>query len=343
MTECILLAPGQRWDDGAPLPAAQVAALVATAARAPSLHNTQPWRFRVARDALELFADPARSLPVLDPAGRQLVMSCGAALFGLRLAVRQLGHVPVLSLLPDHAQPGLLARVYLGARLPITGREWRMLAAVPHRHTHRGPFSAEPLPDGLLAGLQHDAVAEGAELVLVRRGTGYQRLAALVSGAGRAQDRDPLVRAEIQRWTRPPASEARDGVPASAYPAHTGHAGEWPPGRLPARDFDLGRGQGTSRTGGAPPAATAILATAADTPADWLRAGQALQRVLTHAASQWVFASLSSQALESESARAALARQLKLTGAPQIVLQFGRAHAAEATARRPADEVLDAS
>ncbi|MGH3272773.1 MAG: hypothetical protein ACRDNZ_00405, partial [Streptosporangiaceae bacterium] len=64
--------------------------LIATAARAPSVHNTQPWRFRVDRSVLELYYDPGRKLRV-DPLGREELISCGAALFGLRLAVRSLG------------------------------------------------------------------------------------------------------------------------------------------------------------------------------------------------------------------------------------------------------------
>ena len=70
--------------------------LVTAAARAPSVHNTQPWRFRVGPDAVELWTDPRRKLRA-DPSGREMLISCGAALFGLRLAVRSLGYVPVTS------------------------------------------------------------------------------------------------------------------------------------------------------------------------------------------------------------------------------------------------------
>ncbi len=95
----------RRWlrPRAVPLPADQVDYLLATAARAPSVHNTQPWRFRVGQYEIELFADQRRKLRV-DPAGREMLISCGAALFGLRLAVRSLGYLPVVELLPT--RPG---------------------------------------------------------------------------------------------------------------------------------------------------------------------------------------------------------------------------------------------
>ena len=168
--------PG-RFPPAAALPAELVEFLVATAARAPSLHNTQPWRFRAGSHGLELIADPDRVLRVLDPGGREMLVSCGAALFGLRLAVRQAGYLPVIRLLPDPAQPALLARVQLGAVAPATKSERQLLAAVPHRHTHRGPFDPGPVAAGLLAGLQRDAAAEGATLCYVDQPGHYRQLA----------------------------------------------------------------------------------------------------------------------------------------------------------------------
>src|SRR5215831_15200572 len=224
-----------------PIPADQVDYLIATAARAPSVHNSQPWRFRAGPDAIELYADPRRKLRV-DPVGREMLISCGGALFGLRLAVRSLGYLPVVELFPDRAR--------------------------------LRPFAPGPLPDGLLAALQHDALAEGATLILVDRDLAYQRLTDIVGAAGRRQNLDPLAQADVRRWSRDTDDPARDGVPARAFPAQAGRA----PGRLPQRDFDLGRDLGLAATGGPPPAATAVLLTPGDTRADWLCAGQALHR-----------------------------------------------------------------
>jgi nitroreductase family protein len=320
----------------APIPADQVDYLIATAARAPSVHNTQPWRFRAGHDAIELYADQRRKLRV-DPVGREMLISCGAALFGLRLAVRSLGHLPMVELLPDPARLRLLARVRLGRKEPMTGTERQMLAALPHRHTHRGPFAPGPLPTGLLAALQHDALAEGATLALVDPALAYQLLADIVSAAGHRQDLEPAARADVHRWSRAAADPGRDGIPAHAFTAKAGRQS----GRLPQRDFDLGRGLGLLDGGGPPPATTAVLLTPGDRRADWLRAGQALHRLLAHAASEWVFASLYSQPLEAAAIRAVIRDRLALPGAPQMLLQLGLAHTAQATARRPARDLIE--
>ena len=130
-----------------PIPQDLIAALVARAARAPSVHNTQPWRFLASRGWLELRADHERNLPTTDPAGREMLISCGGAV-RLRLAIREIGYLPSVRLLPDPARPSLLARIRLGAAMPVTAAERRLLMAMARRHTHRGAFSTEPIPAG---------------------------------------------------------------------------------------------------------------------------------------------------------------------------------------------------
>jgi nitroreductase len=327
---------------GATLTLEQVSFLMATAGRAPSVHNTQPWKFRVHENGLDLYADQGRRLRAIDPEGREMLVSCGGALFGLRLAIRHLGYRAAVELLPDADHPSLLARVRLGREAALSPEEWEMLAAVPHRHTHRGPFSPEPIPAELLPRLQQDAIAEGATLVLVdERSRG--RLRDLVTAAARWQQRNPMVRDELRDWTRGRGSDTRDGVPASAYTALPGGEPDTPAGwegALTQRDFDQGRGEGQIEPGGLPPSVTAILVTAGDTPADWMRAGQALNRVLVHAASTWVFAALNSQPMESPPLRTLVRSRLGLPGAPQMLLEFGRAHTAAATARRPVEDLI---
>ena len=190
--------------------------------------------------------------------------------------------------------------------------------------------------------MQHDAVAEGAVLVLLDQ-PAQGRLASLVAAAARWQRRDPLVTAELKRWTRDADTTARDGVPARAYlrtPAAQDRPASQDPAMLAQRDFDLGRGDGQLEPGGAPPSATAILVTPGDTMVDWLRAGQALNRMLIHAASRWVFAALNSQPMESPALRVLVRSRLTLPGAPQLLVQLGTAHAAPATARRPVGDLL---
>ena len=326
---------GSSGNYATPILAMQALYLAGVARRAPSLHNTQPWRFTVSGDAIELHADASRQLTA-DPDGREMLISCGAALYGLRLGVRSLGYLAEVEILPGPAGPWPLARVRLGPATPMTAGERKLLTAVPHRHTHRGPFEAGPLPAGLFARLRDDARAEGVALTQIEPGRALRRLTAVVAAAGRRQDRDLRSRAETSRWSHGVTSPARDGVPAHAFPAEPGRTS----GRLPQRDFDLGRGLGLAPAGGPPPPVTAALFTPGDSQRDWLQAGQALHRLLLRAATEWVFARLNTQPLEDPVTRTLISEGLELPGAPQILLALGVSRTAHPTARRPATDLI---
>ena len=314
--------------------------LVEVAARAPSVHNTQPWRFTVTGDTIELYADASRQL-MEDVSGREMIISCGAALFGLRLAVRSLGYQPEVDLFPEPSQRRLLARVRAGRPAPMTSDERAMLQAVPHRHTHRDAFESGSLPEDLLDALRDDVAAEGAMLTVIDAAA-YRRLTAILASWSQWQDLYPTspaairTEAETLRWTRDTGTEARDGVPAHAFPATAGREA----GRLPQRDFDLSRGWGFRPLGGPPAPVTAILVAKSECEQSWLRAGQALQRMLLRAASHWVFARLQTQPLQSVSVQAQIRSSLTPAGSPQMLLELGVARSSHPTARRPADELL---
>jgi len=317
--------------------AGQAGYLIEVAGRAPSVHNTQPWRFEVGEQAVELYADTSRQL-LEDPAGREMLISCGAALYGLRLGIRSLGYRAEVELFRG---PALLARVRPGLPAPMTSDERKMLQAVPHRHTHRGPFEPGPLPDGLVACLRDDVAAEGATLIVVDTEPARQKLTAILAAWSRVEDLYPgsgaavQSRAETERWTREAGSQARDGVPAHAFPAAAGRD----PRQLPQRDFDLGRAWGLVPSGGPPAPVTALLVTSRDHQEEWLRAGQGLQRLLLRAASHWVFASLQTQPLLQAPVRARIQSGLDLPGVPLMLLQLGQARTTHPTARRPASEL----
>jgi hypothetical protein len=334
--------PASRAHSAQRLTAADLARLIALAGRAPSVHNTQPWTFRSHDGAVELFADQERKLIQVDPAGREMLISCGAALFGLRLGLRMLGYLPRAELLPEPGRPEFVGRVRVAGDAAISRHESELLAAVHHRHTHRGPFAPGEVSARLVAGLRMDAAAEQAELVVLDRPQQLTELIDLVAQAAAEQAADPGIAAELRKWVRPVGTQARDGVPAFGHapvtPAADPAAGadslhRW----LPRREFGS---PGDARSGGHPPSVTAVLTTAGDSPADWIRAGQALHKILLHAASRWVFASLQSQPIESPSVRAQVRARLGLTGEPQLLLQFGRSNTAPAIARRPASETL---
>jgi hypothetical protein len=311
-----------------PFPPGAVDGLLAAATRAPSILNSQPWQFRARPTTIELFADPERKLSS-DLAGREMVISCGAALYGLRLAIRAIGYRPVVRLLPDPMQTQLLASVGLGELAPPTEAEHRMIGALPHRHTHRDAYLRRPLPHGLLIGLQHDAVTEHAALALIDRPAEFTQLARLVARATASLSADARSRADVGRWVQSPGSHAKDGIPASVITA----GAALHPGWLAQRDLATGQRAGWQELDRTPPAATVILVTDADNRLAWIRAGQALHRMLVHAATQWVFATLYSQPLESPSARAMIKSSLRLPGAPQLILQLGVAATTRPTPR----------
>jgi len=306
------------------------------ASLAPSVHNTQPWRFSWDGTTFELHADTARGLTASDPEGRELVMSCGAALFNLRLALRKLGYDAHVVVLPDARNPRLLARISVAESAPADPGERRAFAAMLRRHTHRGAFDDEPLAPDAIVALQRAAELESAELVLVADPGQRRHVLTLARAAERALVNDFDVQAEITDWTPSPSSGRRDGVPATAYSAEPLAQ----PDDLAPRDYDQGRGYGIGEAVENAPGVVGVLVTATDLQEDWLAAGQALERLLVTAAQRGAYAALHSQLTEVKHLRNELRRELCVAGYPQILMRFGYAPDVEQTPRRPVDEVL---
>jgi hypothetical protein len=321
-----------------PVDDAAVRWIVTVATRAPSVHNTQPWRFTWDGRQLDLHADLSRRLAVIDPDGRQLVLSCGAALAHARLAIRTLGRSFTVAALPDPARPDLLARVTIG---PVTGEppamaDWRMLWAVPSRHTVRGPLDATALPADLRGRLVAVSQCDEARLRFVDAPADRRIAARLVECADRAQEAQATFRTELAAWTR--ETVASDGLPPWAV--STG----WltTPGEFRLRNFDVrGVARRPSPYGAHDHSALAVLHTTTDTPGSWLSAGEALARVLLTATCADVRASMLDQPIEIEGSRDALRQSLRLDGHPQVLLRLGYAPPGLATPRRPVDEILD--
>ena len=312
-------------------PAERIAEWVRAATLAPSMHNTQPWKFRVLRDsqAIEVRADPARMLRVGDPDGRAVHIACGAALFNLRLAVAAGGREPVTRLLPDPAQPLLLATVRLGGRHRPGEDERDLFAAIPARHTNRRPFSARPVPPGVRAELAQAARLEGAALGLPGDAE-TRRLLGVVADADTDLLADPGYRAELARWAG--GERDQDGIPGSAAGPRD------PRGHAPVRDFPGGAAAGYAWFEEAPQ--LAVLSTSGNDRADWLRAGQALQRVLLTATLRGIAASPLTQPLETSDAW--LVRDPgAASGWPQLILRVGYGLPVPATPRRPVRDVLE--
>lgn len=312
-----------------------LARCVRTATLAPSLHNSQPWRFRIGDGVVDVFADRTRQLDVLDPVGRELLISVGAAVFTLRLAIGAQGRIPQVTVFPDPDLPDLVARIRPGGPTTPSAQVTALAAAIPARHTNRGPFANAVLPADCMEQLSAAAGQEGATLTraaAVARDT--------IIGLGRAAEEQLRAhggyRAEIGHWTRP-HPQRRDGIPPTAY-------GPWDAlEHLPMRDFGLIHAAPSRRSERFEAYPTiAVLATDGDTPAVWVLAGQALQRVLLTATHLNVATTPISQPVEIPAVRDLLTDPA--TGrAAQMVVRLGYAEPAATTPRRDLTEVLDLS
>ncbi|HUY46390.1 MAG TPA: nitroreductase family protein [Streptosporangiaceae bacterium] len=307
--------------------------LVRAAVAAPSMHNAQPWRFRVRRGirAIEMHADPARMLRCADPRGRAMHIGCGAALFNLRLAAAVAGRQPVVQPFPDPGEPLLLATVWLTVPCRADHAERELHAAIPHRHTNRGPFSGQPVPPSVLAELTEAADLEDAILHILDP---YEtvRVLHLAADAERDQLTDPAYRAELACWIG--GQRDRDGIPDSALGPRS------PAGPTPVRDFTPARPEPVRYASFEAAPQLAVLSTRFSTPADWLRAGQALQRVLLTAAARGIATTPITQPLETTDAW--LVRDPRSgIEEPQMILRLGYGHPVPPTPRRPLREVLD--
>lgn len=312
-----------------------VQALLAAAVAAPSIHNTQSWQFGLDPESrsVEVRVDRRRQLPMADPDLRAQHLSVGSAVFNLRVAAAHLGWDPIVRLLPAADAPDLLATVQLAgpaadAQLPLGD----LYEAVERRHTSRMPFTGRPVPAPIVAEMISSAGAEGAHLD-VPDIPGTRRLLRLTQAAEARNAVHPARAAEVRTWITAPGTGAAYGIPVTALGPRDAS------GRMPVRDF----------TGRLPAphlpalrferhAQVALLWTSHDRRDDWLRAGQALERVLLVATQRGVRTSMLHQAIEWPDLRAAMAGSGQRC-CPQLLIRFGYGPEGGRTPRASADPV----
>lgn len=242
-----------------------------------------------------------------------------------------------LFLYADQARQLAAARLSWHHHSAPAGYERRLYAQVRLRRSHRGGFNPLPLAPQLLAALQDSASRYGAVLRIVTDEGTRAALADVVQAAEHALRLDSAHVRERAAWTSPPGSIRPDGVPTTAYPARAERT--FP--HYPAPDFALGRGWGLpplSTIPGRSAGTVCLLATTSDTPADWIGAGQALQRILLTNAAWGVATALHSQPFELRRARRLPGTRPRLY--PQLLLRMGTTVQAAASVRRPPTSVL---
>lgn len=305
---------------------------------APSSHNTQPWLFRLNGNEVELIADLTRSLRIVDPFDRELIMSCGAALHHLRVAAKYFGHALKVDYFPDDGDPDLLARIKLGLSCQTRAHDILLFSAIQKRRTNRLPFSPEPIPKTVIRALQRAAAEEGAWLHFFESEADRFEVADLIAEADRAQWQDKRFRRELANWVTPNRSVRRDGIPGYAQGLGdlVSHAEP-----LVVRTFDLGKGRAAKdRDIALHSPGLAALGVPDDSRADWLAAGQALSAVLLRARMEDVWASFLNQAVEVLQTQIALRELVGVDGVPQILLRLGFGDEVRPTPRRPLRDVL---
>lgn len=311
-------------------------AVVHAATLAPSVHNSQPWRFTKDDGGLDLYADDARRLPVLDPEGRLVHLSCGAALLHAQVAVRALGFHVETQLLPDPADAGHLARLHVTAGPVGTVPERALAEAILLRHTHRDAFEERALEPELLTRLRLAAEQQGASLAVLT-GEELVELEVLLSWADGIEQADPAYRAELAASVHTEPSD--DGIPAGVLPDDPERGSS-----LRLRDFAP---DSTKPPVDDPPVAerpaVVLIGSADDGPLSWLQAGQAVGAVLLHAADAGVMGQPLAQATDFPAARVRLRKALGMVGTPQLALRLGHATGTAGTPRRAVDDVLAAA
>ncbi len=311
--------------------AATLHALIKAATLAPSSHNTQPWLFRIKGSMVDLLADRTAALPVNDPDDRELTVSCGCALYNLRVAAAAAGLQTKVKPFPDAVDADLLAQVWFQSGA-ATRAEAALHEAMVERRTYRERFSDTLVDASASQALVDAAQAEGATLSLLATEDRRAAAAALVAEGDSLQWANPSWRRELAAWMHP--RRLGDGLilPALAIPV----------AQLVVRTFDMGHGVAAKdRQLADESPLLAVLSTAGDAPGDWLAAGQALQHVLLQGVRLGLQASYLNQPAQVTTLRS---RLQQLTGRPgwaQLLLRIGvPAKALPAAPRRPVSDVI---
>lgn len=318
-------------------PVEQLHFLLNYAVLAPSRHNTQPWLFHAQGNSVELYVDRSRALPVTDPDGREMIISCGAALANLLIAAQHFGFAAMMEMYSTSNKPDLLVRLTFEKGGVATEEVHKLFHAILQRRTNRQLFKDRPVPKSLLSAFEDVAGREGTIFQVVQGEEARYTLASLIATADRLLWRDERFRQEIAAWTRPLESESRDGVPESAF-GRGDMASYLGPLRIRTlMDQEEASHKQHLAVGSR---VLAVLWTCTDSWFDWLAAGQAVEKIVLHACAAGVWASFFSQPIEVAPLRNELREMFGRTDFPQLVLRLGYGSEVPPTPRRSVQDVL---
>jgi nitroreductase len=313
-----------------------LAEAAAAAGYAPSIHNTQPWRWRLTADTAELRLVRGRVLPVTDPDGRLATLSCGVALHHARVALAAQGWHAGVTRMPPGDDPDLLARLHVEGRAAVDPASAPHLRTILLRHTDRRPVTGPPVDPADLAAITAAVRAQDTDLHTLRPDQVLE-LAAAADHAQRSEAANPAWQAELAYWTGAPRPSGA-GVPDAAVPDRATQT------TVPGRDF--GHHGDLPVSAAHDKAATYVmLYGSADEPVNWLRAGEALSSCWLTATEHGVSVLPHSAPIEVVAARQAMRAMLSSVGHPFLVLRLGTTDPADAaasyTSRLPSEQLID--
>jgi hypothetical protein len=308
---------------------------------APSTHNTQPWRFSVDENGIEVYADYTRRLPIADPASRELLMSIGAAVMNLRVAA---AHFDLACRVDyDHSggseRPLAMVSIAPAARgvhpdAPLAA----LFPAIRRRHTNRQPFLISRVPAALLQDLERASRGFLTELVVSTDGKRNEQVANLVAAGDRILQADPAYRRDVAEWVRTDWTERLDGIPGAAIGV-TGFASALAP--WTTRVLDLGKKQAAADRNLCVDAPALVVLAGEDSPPHFLDAGELLERVLLTMTLSGLQTSYLNMPVQVPDLRLQLRSTLGLSVWPQLLLRVGYCLAeGPRTPRRPVGDVM---
>lgn len=278
------------------------------ACRAPSLHNTQPWRWIIDSGSgdLHLYLDRSRCVRRTDGAGREAIISCGAALDHFRVAMASAGWMARVERMPDADNIDHLASITFSTRTVVVVSDRRRADAILQRRTDRLPFGLPP-NWSQFARMLNSVIADSAVILDMVDDEMRPRLADASALSDALRIYDSAYQTELDWWTA--SFTLHDGIPRSALVS----AGE-------SDRVDIGRtfpvvSERTSRSGVQEDQAKVLaLSTARDTPKHLLRCGELLSEVLL-------------EATLAGMATCTITHMLELTASREVVgAAIGRAH-----------------
>jgi hypothetical protein len=319
----------------------QVRFLLRYAVLAPSTHNSQPWRFCIFPDGVEIYADYARRLPTVDPGNRELLMSIGAAIFTLRVAAERFGLScrVTYNYSGDSERPLAIATFApAGEKGPRDEGRASLFRWIPRRHTNRNPFLVSRVPETLLRRIRGMEAGSQASVYLSTDGKVNQDVGDLVAAAERMLLADPAFRGDIAEWIRPNWTQKQDGIPGAALGLHgiAAAMGAWT-----TRTLDTSKSRAAADKNLCSDAPGLVVLQCEDTVPHWLECGELLQKLLLTLTAEDLHHSYFNMPVQVPDVRVRLRGLLGLSSWPQILIRIGFSLSVPTvTPRRPLGEVL---